>query len=59
MDSVEGNKNESEDDKSKAEVLVSLVTGKIVTYSVLGLVVISILGFGIYEIKKRVLDKKI
>lgn len=59
MDSVEGNKNESEDDTSKAEVLISLVTGKIVTYSVLGLVVISILGFGIYEIKKRILDKKI
>lgn len=58
MDSTEGNQNENEDDTSKAEVLISLVTGKIVTYTLLGLVIISILGLGIYAIKKRVLDKK-
>ena len=43
---------------SKAEVVVSLVTGKIITYTAIILLVTAILGFGIYGIKKRVLDKK-
>lgn len=58
MDSTEANKNENEDDYSKAEVVISLVTGKIITYTILTLVIIAMLGFGIYEIKKRVLNKK-
>lgn len=58
IDSTAGNKVTSEDDMSKAEVVVSLVTGKIITYTAIILGVVALLGFGIYEIKKRVLDKK-
>ena len=58
IDSEAGNEINSEDDMSKAEVVVSLVTGKIITYTAIILVVIAILGFGIYEIKKHVLTKK-
>ncbi len=58
IDSTSGNKVTSEDDMSKAEVVVSLVTGKIITYTAIILGVVALLGFGIYEIKKRVLDKK-
>lgn len=58
IDSTAGNKVTSEDDMSKAEVVVSLVTGKIITYTAITLGVVALLGFGIYEIKKRVLDKK-
>lgn len=58
IDSTSGNNINSEDDMSKAEVVVSLVTGKIITYTAIILLVTAILGFGIYGIKKRVLDKK-
>lgn len=58
IDSTAGNKVTSEDDMSKAEVVVSLVTGKIITYTAIILVVIAMIGFGVYEIKKRVLNKK-
>lgn len=59
IDSTAGNKVETEDDMSKADVVLSLVTGgqaiMIITI-VLGITVI--LAFGIYEIKRRVLNKK-
>lgn len=59
IDSTPGNKVETEDDMSKADVVLSLVTGgqaiMIVTI-ILGITVI--LAFGIYEIKRRVLSKK-
>lgn len=58
IDSEVANKNDSEDDISVAEVIVSLVTGKIALYTTLILVTIIIIGFSIYEIKKRVLNKK-
>jgi len=47
-----------EDDMSSADVMVSIVTGKIITYTTITLGVITLLGFGVYEIKKRVLNKK-
>lgn len=58
IDSTAGNEINSEDDMSKAEVVVSLVTGKIITYTGIVLAVIAILGFGVYEIKKHVLNKR-
>ena len=58
MDSTEGNNKEGEDDISTAQIIISLVTGKIVTYTILIIVIISMLGIGIYQIKKRVLNKK-
>ena len=59
IDSTPGNKVETEDDMSKADVVLSLVTGgttiMIITL-VLGVTVL--LAFGVYEIKRRVLKKK-
>ena len=59
IDSTVNNKVETEDDMSKAEVIVSLVTGKTTMYLLIALVIMIILGFGAYEIKKHVLNKKI
>ena len=58
MDSTPGNKVQDEDDMSKADIIISIATGKIIMYTSIILVVIAIIGFGIFEIKKRVLDKK-
>lgn len=59
IDSKAGNKIPTEDDMSNADIAVSIVTGKIVGYTILTLFILAILVFGIYEIKKQVLDKKI
>lgn len=58
MDSTEGNKVQDEDDMSRADIILSLVTGKIIMYTTITLGVVAILGFGIFEIKKRILDKR-
>ncbi len=58
IDSAVANKIETEDDMGKADVIFSLVTGKIVMYTSIAFVVIALIGFGAYEIKKRVLNKK-
>lgn len=58
MDSTVANKAQDEDDMSKADVLLSLVTGRVIMYTTITLGVIVLLGFGIYEIKRRVLNKK-
>ena len=60
MDSTEANKLESEDDYSKADILISVVTGgEIAMYTGLIVIVIAMLGVGIFIIKKKVLPKKI
>ena len=48
----------SDNDKSNADVILSLVTGKTVEYVALAFGVIVLLGFGIFEINRRVLAKK-
>ena len=48
-----------EDDMSTADVIVGIVTGRIITYTSIALVVIALLGLGIFEIKKHVLNKKV
>ena len=58
IDSTPGNKAENEDDMSKADIAISIVTGKIITYTAIAFGVMVILGFGVYEIKTRVLKKK-
>lgn len=58
IDSTPGNKVQDEDDMSEADVIFSIVTGKIIMYTTITLGVVALLGFGIFEIKKRVLDKK-
>ena len=58
IDSTPGNKVQSEDDMSKAEVVVSIVTGKVIIYITIILGVLTILTFGIYGIKRIVLKNK-
>ncbi len=57
IDSTPGNKASDEDDISGADVIISIVTGNGIIYVTLALGVIVLLGFAIYEIKKRVLIK--
>ena len=56
IDSVPGNHSNGEDDKSTAEVLISIRTGRVVGYTILIIAIIVILGVGIYFIKKDVLN---
>ncbi|MCI9177821.1 MAG: DUF11 domain-containing protein [Clostridia bacterium] len=58
MDSIPGNKVADEDDISHADIVLAVVTGgQIILYATLTLIIITAIGFGIYEIKKRVLTK--
>lgn len=54
-DSIPGNKKDGEDDMSKADVIISINTGKIVLYISIITIAIAILAGGIYSIKKKVL----
>ena len=58
IDSTAGNRVDTEDDISRADVIISIVTGKAVLYTSIVLMVVAMLGFGIFEIKRQVLDKK-
>ena len=59
IDSIAGNNKEGEDDISTAKLVIGVKTGQTVIYVTLTTIIIAILGFGVYEIKKQVLDKKI
>lgn len=58
INSKAGNKAENENDMSKADIVLSVVTGQVVIYSTVALVVIAMLAFGIITIKKKVLNRK-
>ena len=58
MDSTEANQAEQEDDMSKADIVLSVVTGKIVMYSILEIVILAMLITGIIFIQKKVFKKK-
>ena len=59
IDSTPANKVEAEDDMSKADIVLGIVTGaQIAMYIALPIVIIALLSFGVFEIKKRVLNKK-
>lgn len=58
IDSIPANRLESEDDMSSADIMLSVATGKVIIYTTFALAVIALLGFGIFEIKKRVLTEK-
>ena len=58
IDSTEANQAEHEDDMSKADIVLSVVTGKIVMYSILGVVILAMLITGIILIQKKVFKKK-
>ena len=55
IDSTPGNKATNEDDYSTANVLTSVKTGDVVIYTTLIITIITIVGVGIYMIKKKVL----
>ena len=58
VDSTPANRQEDEDDMSKADIILGVVTGgQIAFYAFVAVLVISLLGFGVFEIKKRVLNK--
>ena len=56
VDSTPGNKATNEDDYSTANVLTSVKTGDVVIYTTLIITIITIVGVGIYMIKKKVLN---
>lgn len=59
IDSTPGNKQEDEDDMSKADIILSVVTGgQIAFYVIITLTFVAIIGLGVVEIKKRVLNRK-
>ena len=58
VDSQPANKVQNEDDMSSADVIVGIKTGEIYMYMVLTIVVVTILGVGIFLIKKNVLGNK-
>ena len=58
INSIPGDKIEGQNDMSKVEVLIVTSTGTIILYTTLAIVVIAILGFGFYKIKKVTLNKK-
>ena len=55
IDSTPGNKATNEDDYSTANVLTSVKTGDVVIFTTLIITIITIVGVGIYMIKKKVL----
>lgn len=57
IDSTPANKAQNEDDLSSADVIIGTKTGEVYLYITLTLVIISILGAGIYLINKKVLKR--
>ena len=58
IDSTPGNKVSKEDDISTAQVIISIRTGAIVTYTVLIITIFVMLAIGVYFIKKEVIKNK-
>ena len=58
IDSEQANKLESEDDFGQASIVLSVVTGKIIGYSIIIVIALGIIVTGIIIIKKKVLNKK-
>ncbi len=59
VDSTPANKIQNEDDISSADLVLSIVTGKIASYTGIVITSIALIAFGAYEVKKHVLDKVI
>lgn len=55
IDSNQANKSENEDDMSQAQVLISIKTGEAILYIGLAILIIAIIGTGIYFINKKVI----
>ena len=59
IDSVEANMLESEDDMSKADIILSTATGTIVIYSTLAIAILLILSIGILVIRRSSKEENI
>ena len=59
MDSTPGNNIETEDDFSKAEIIISVETGRVILYISIFFGVAAIIGVGIFLIKKYGISKKV
>lgn len=57
IDSTEANRQDGEDDLGQADIILSLVTGKIIMYTGLIILVLAIITIGVIAIKKKVLEK--
>lgn len=53
-DSTPGNKVTGEDDISTAQVIISIRTGKVITYMLIVFLITAIIGLNVYLIKKKV-----
>lgn len=58
VDSTPANKVQNEDDMSSADVIIGTKTGEVYMYIVLVLIVVGMLGTGIFLIKKKVIGNK-
>lgn len=59
IDSIEGNQVEKEDDMSNADIILAVVTGNsVVIYTTITFVVIVLIAFGVFEIKRKVLNNR-
>ena len=58
IDSIPGNEDENEDDMSSVSLIIAVGTGIAVTYTTFVIIMICIIGFGIYIIKKNILGKE-
>ena len=56
INSTPGNGDKNEDDYSAADTIVSVKTGSEMVYTVLILVIVSMIGVGVYFIRKETLD---
>ena len=59
IDSTEANMLQGEDDMSQADIVLSIVTGKIILYTTFFVGILAIVVISIIVIKKKVLPKKI
>ncbi len=55
VDSTPNNRKEGEDDIAHADVIISVGTGALITYFILTVAVLAIVGIGVYLINKKVL----
>ena len=57
VDSTPGNNNASEDDYGRAEVIVSVGTGRLIIFVSIILTILALTGASVYVINKKVLNK--
>ena len=59
INSTPGNKKDGENDMDSVDLIITVKTGETVTYTFLGITIAAIVAFGVFEVKRKVIDKKI